>query len=81
MVAHHKNPVVSISHRPLVKLESFSVKPARAWLLVISEWKPEPLKLSNLLVVCVSHEIDDVGDAQVLELLDVRPSGYCAAKG
>jgi hypothetical protein len=65
--------MVSVSHRPFVKLKSLSVKPTRARSLVIFKRKPEPLKLTNLLVVCVSHEVNDVGDAQALELLDVRP--------
>jgi hypothetical protein len=46
-----------------VKLESFSVEPARAGLLVVFERKPEPLELSYLLGVFVSQEVDDVSDA------------------
>jgi hypothetical protein len=81
VVTHYKNFSISISNCPFVKLESFSVEPARAGLLVIFERKPEPFKLPDLLGVFVSHEVDDVGDAQALELLDVRPSSYRTAKG
>ena len=81
MVTHHKDFSVSILSRPFVKLESFSIEPARARLLVVFERKPKPLELTNLLVVCVSHEVDDVGDAHVPELLDVSPRSYHAAKG
>jgi len=66
VVTHCKDFSVSILSRPFVKLESFSIEPARARLLVVLKRKPEPLKLSGLLVVCVSHEVDDVGDAQCL---------------
>jgi hypothetical protein len=81
VVTHYKNLVSSISPRPVVKLESFSVKPARARLLVIFEWKPKPLKLSDLLGVFVTHEVDDMGYAQTSELLGVRPTRYSTAKG
>jgi hypothetical protein len=80
VVTHYKDFSASISHCPFVKLESFSVKPARAWLLVVFERKPEPLKLSYLLAVFVSQKVDDVSDAQVLQPLDVRPSGYCTSQ-
>jgi hypothetical protein len=81
VVTHYKNLVASISRCPLVKLEGLSIKPAGARLLVISERKPKPFELPHLLAVCVSHEVDDVGDAQVSELLDVGPSSYRTAKG
>jgi len=81
VVTHHKDFSVSILSRPFVKLESFSIEPARARLLVVFELKPKPLELTNLPVVCVSHEVDDVGDAQVLKLIDVGPCSYHAAKG
>jgi hypothetical protein len=57
------------------------VKPKRAGLLVIFERKPKPLKLSDLLGVLISQEINDVSDAQVLQPLDVVPGSYHAAKG
>jgi hypothetical protein len=67
--------------RPFVELESFSIKPARAWFLVVFEREPQPLKLSHVFVVLVSLEINDVRDAQTLQPLHVRPSGYRTAKG
>jgi hypothetical protein len=63
VVTHHKDFSVSFSRCPLVKLERFFVEPARAWFLVVFERKPQPLKLSYLLGVFVSLEINDVGDA------------------
>ena len=81
MVTHYEYFSASISPRPFVELESFSVKPARAGLLVVCKRKPEPLKLTDLLAVLVSEEINDVSDAQVLKLLDVSPCIYHAAKG
>jgi hypothetical protein len=80
-MTHYKNLVASISRRPFVKLESLSVKPARARFLVVFERKPEPLELSYLFAVFVSQEINYVSDAQVLKSFDVSPSSYHAAKG
>ena len=81
MVTHHKDFSVSMSPRPFVELESFSVKPARARLLVICKRKPEPFELSDLLGVLVSQKVNDVGDVQASEPLDVGPRSYHAAKG
>jgi hypothetical protein len=81
VVTHYKNFSASISRRAFVKLERFFVKPTRARLLVIFERKPKPLELSDLLGVFVSHEVDDVGNAQALKLFDVGPCSYHAAKG
>jgi hypothetical protein len=79
-VTHHKNSVAS-SDCTFVKLERFFVKPARAWFLVVFEREPQPLKLSDLLGVLVSLKVYDVGEAQVLQPLHVRPGGYGTAKG
>ncbi len=54
VVTHYKDFSVTTFPRPFVKLEGFSVEPARAGLLVVFEPKPEPLKLSDLLGVCIS---------------------------
>jgi hypothetical protein len=81
VVTHYEYFSALISGGPFVKLERFLVKPARARFLVICERKPKPLKLSYLLGVFVSQEIDDVSDAQVLKLLHVGPGSYHAAKG
>jgi len=64
-----------------MKLESSFVKPARARFLVIFERKPKQLKLTDLLAVSISQEVNDVGDSQASELRNVSPSGYHAAKG
>jgi hypothetical protein len=69
VVIHCKDSSVSISHFPFVKFESFSVKPARTRILVVSERKPEPFELSDLLAVLVSLKVNDMGDAQVLQPL------------
>lgn len=81
MVTHDKDFSILISRCPFVELERFFVKPAGAGLLVISKRKPEPLELSDLLGVFVSQKVNDVGDAQASEPLDIRPRSYHAAKG
>jgi|HubBroStandDraft_6_1064221.scaffolds.fasta_scaffold03438_9 hypothetical protein len=48
---------------------------------VVSKRKPEPSELSNLSAVFVSLQVDDVGDAQFLQLRHIIPSCYRASKG
>lgn len=64
-----------------MKLQSFSVEPTRARLLVVLERKPEPLELSDFLAVFISQQINNMRDAQTPKLLDIGPCIYHAAKG
>lgn len=81
MVAHDENFAISLTCCLFVEFKRSPVEPVRASFLVIPERKPEPPKLSDLFVVCTSAKIDDVCDAQVLELFDVTPCSYRTAKG
>jgi hypothetical protein len=57
-----------------------AVEPTRTWLHIVPERQPEVLELPHFLAVLAMSQVDDVRNAQRLELLHVAPGGYCAAK-
>jgi hypothetical protein len=80
VVAHAKDFGVRFSHGLPVEAKSLTVKPFRPMLLVVLEWQPQVLELANFFAVRANSQVDDMRNAERLELVYVPPGGYGAAK-
>lgn len=80
VVAHHEHFGIFSSYRSFVKAESVSIEPLRARLHIVLERQPQALELPHFLAVLAVSLVDDVRDAQRLELLDVLPGRDGTAK-
>src|SRR5580704_15541891 len=79
-MAHAKEFRFWLTHGFLVEVQCTTVEPPWARLVVVPEWQPKILKLADFLSVLAVPKVDNVSDAQRLELLYMLPGGYGAAK-
>ena len=80
MAAHHEDLGLGTAHRQSVETQSMAIEPFRTRLLVVPKPKPQALELSKLLAVLVPPKINDVGDAECFQPLDVLPGSNGTAE-